>query len=96
MTRQTSSAGPPRPTGRSLFQRFPLLLYRGPMASVLRRRFVLLLTTRGPRLGQPRTTPLTYMPPGERLAAVLASRAELALAAPDPAVVPNSNHSRAA
>jgi hypothetical protein len=32
----------------------------------------------------------------ERLAPVLASRAELALAGPDPAAVPNSSHSRAA
>ena len=66
-----------------------------PVAAVSR-RFVLLLTTRGRRSGQPRTTPLTSMPPGERLAPVLASRAELALAGPDPAAVPNSNHSRAA
>ncbi|MBV9173380.1 MAG: nitroreductase family deazaflavin-dependent oxidoreductase, partial [Chloroflexi bacterium] len=55
----------PRSTSRSLFQRLPLLMYRGPMANVLHRRYVLLLTTVGRRSGQPRTVPLTYMPLGE-------------------------------
>ncbi|MBV9547787.1 MAG: nitroreductase family deazaflavin-dependent oxidoreductase [Chloroflexi bacterium] len=56
----------------------PLLMYRGPMANVLHRRYVLLLTTVGRRSGQPRTVPLTYMPLGERLVVYAGARGERA------------------
>jgi deazaflavin-dependent oxidoreductase (nitroreductase family) len=40
----------------------PILLYRGPLAELLRSRCVLLLTTRGRRTGQPRTGAVSFMP----------------------------------
>lgn len=40
----------------------PVLLYRGPIADVLRSRCVMLLTTRGRRSGLPRTTAVSFMP----------------------------------
>ena len=63
----TSPPHPTRPARPNAFQRLPLYLYRGPLANVLHRRFVLLLTTRGRTSGKPRQTPLTYMPLGERI-----------------------------
>ena len=39
-----------------------LVLYRGPLAEILRRRCVLLLTTIGRRSGRPRTTGVSFMP----------------------------------
>ena len=40
----------------------PVLLYRGPIADLLRSRCVMLLTTRGRRTGLPRTTAVSFMP----------------------------------
>jgi deazaflavin-dependent oxidoreductase (nitroreductase family) len=40
----------------------PVLLYRGPIADLLRSRCVLLLTTTGRRSGVPRTGPVSFMP----------------------------------
>jgi deazaflavin-dependent oxidoreductase (nitroreductase family) len=48
-----------------LFLTVPGLLYRGPIAELLRSRCVLLLTTRGRRSGKPRTTPMSFMPLGD-------------------------------
>jgi deazaflavin-dependent oxidoreductase (nitroreductase family) len=45
-----------------LLLKAPVLLYRGPIADLLRSRCVLLLTTRGRRTGQPRTGPVSFMP----------------------------------
>jgi deazaflavin-dependent oxidoreductase (nitroreductase family) len=42
--------------------RLPRLLYFGPLAELMRSRCVLLLTTRGRRSGQPRRTPVSFMP----------------------------------
>jgi deazaflavin-dependent oxidoreductase (nitroreductase family) len=42
--------------------RLPRLLYVGPVAELLKARCVLLLTTRGRRSGQPRQTPVSFMP----------------------------------
>ena len=42
--------------------RVPVVVYRGPIADVLRSRCVLLLTTRGRRTGLPRTTAVSFMP----------------------------------
>jgi deazaflavin-dependent oxidoreductase (nitroreductase family) len=44
-----------------LFLAVPRLVYRGPIAEVLRARCVLLLTTQGRRTGLPRTTPVSFM-----------------------------------
>jgi len=40
----------------------PVLLYRGPIADLLRSRCVMLLTTRGRRTGLARTTGVSFMP----------------------------------
>src|SRR3981081_632842 len=40
----------------------PSLVYRGPLAGVLRYRCVLLLTTRGRKTGRPRTGAVSFMP----------------------------------
>ena len=40
----------------------PALVYRGPLAELLRSRCVLLLTTRGRKTGQPRTGAVSFMP----------------------------------
>lgn len=45
-----------------LFLKVPVLLYRGPMAEVLKARCVMLLTTRGRRSGLPRTNGVSFMP----------------------------------
>ena len=74
----TTPAPVGRGTRRHAFQRLPLYLYRGPLAHVLHRRFVLLLTTRGRVSGHPRTTPLTYMPFDERLVVYAGARGERA------------------
>jgi deazaflavin-dependent oxidoreductase (nitroreductase family) len=42
--------------------RLPRLLYVGPFAELMRSRCVLLLTTRGRRSGQARSTPVSFMP----------------------------------
>jgi deazaflavin-dependent oxidoreductase (nitroreductase family) len=39
-----------------------VLLYRGPLADLLRSRCVMLLTTRGRRSGRPRTGAVSFMP----------------------------------
>ncbi|HLZ28807.1 MAG TPA: nitroreductase family deazaflavin-dependent oxidoreductase [Chloroflexota bacterium] len=44
------------------FLKVPVLLYRGPIADLLRARCVMLLTTRGRRSGRPRTGPVSFMP----------------------------------
>jgi deazaflavin-dependent oxidoreductase (nitroreductase family) len=44
----------------------PVLLYRGPIADLLRSRCVLLLTTRGRKTGLPRTGPVSFMPVDDR------------------------------
>jgi deazaflavin-dependent oxidoreductase (nitroreductase family) len=49
-----------------LFLRVPRLLYRGPIAELLRSRCVMLLTTQGRRSGRPRTTPVSFMPLDDR------------------------------
>jgi deazaflavin-dependent oxidoreductase (nitroreductase family) len=45
-----------------LFLKFPRLLYRGPLAELLRSRCVMLLTTQGRRSGLARTGPVSFMP----------------------------------
>src|ERR1700738_4904575 len=40
----------------------PVLLYRGPIADLLRSRCVMLLTTRGRRSGLARTGPVSFVP----------------------------------
>jgi deazaflavin-dependent oxidoreductase (nitroreductase family) len=45
-----------------LMLKVPALVYRGPLADLLRSRCVLLLTTRGRRSGQPRTGGVSFMP----------------------------------
>ena len=40
----------------------PSLVYRGPLAELMRSRCVLLLTTRGRKTGQPRTGAVSFMP----------------------------------
>jgi len=44
----------------------PVLLYRGPLADLLRSRCVMLLTTTGRRSGQARTGPVSFMPVDNR------------------------------
>ena len=44
------------------FLKTPVLLYRGPIADLLRSRCVMLLTTKGRRSGLPRTGPVSFMP----------------------------------
>jgi deazaflavin-dependent oxidoreductase (nitroreductase family) len=44
----------------------PVLLYRGPIAELMRSRCVMLLTTRGRRSGRPRTTGVSFMPVDDR------------------------------
>ena len=44
------------------FLKAPVLLYRGPIADLLRSRCVMLLTTIGRRSGRPRTGPVSFMP----------------------------------
>src|SRR5579859_3350451 len=44
------------------FLKAPVLLYRGPMADLLRSRCVMLLTTKGRRSGLARTGPVSFMP----------------------------------
>ncbi|MBV9921473.1 MAG: nitroreductase family deazaflavin-dependent oxidoreductase, partial [Pseudonocardia sp.] len=61
---------------RRLFRRTPLLLYRGPLARALDRRYVLLLTTRGRTSGRWRTTPLTYLPHDAGLVVYAGARGE--------------------
>jgi deazaflavin-dependent oxidoreductase (nitroreductase family) len=53
---------PPASRLARAFQQAPKYLYRGPMAVVLSRRFVLRLTTVGRKSGLARETPLTFMP----------------------------------
>jgi len=45
----------------------PKVLYRGPLAELMRSRCILLLTTRGRKSGLPRTTPVSFMPRDGRL-----------------------------
>ncbi|MCA1644552.1 MAG: nitroreductase family deazaflavin-dependent oxidoreductase [Chloroflexi bacterium] len=45
--------------------KIPSLVYRGPLADLMRSRCVLLLTTRGRRSGRPRTGAVSFMPLGE-------------------------------
>ena len=40
----------------------PSLIYRGPLAELMRSRCVLLLTTRGRKTGRPRTGAVSFMP----------------------------------
>src|SRR5436853_5778207 len=49
------------PVLRTLLK-IPVLLYRGPIADLLRSRCVMLLTTKGRRSGRPRTGPVSFMP----------------------------------
>ncbi|HEY0584000.1 MAG TPA: nitroreductase family deazaflavin-dependent oxidoreductase [Chloroflexota bacterium] len=49
-----------------LLLKLPALLYRGPLAELMRSRCVLLLTTRGRKTGLPRTGAVSFMPVGER------------------------------
>jgi deazaflavin-dependent oxidoreductase (nitroreductase family) len=49
-----------------LFLKVPVLLYRGPIADLLRSRCVMLLTTQGRRSGLPRTGPVSFMPVDNR------------------------------
>ncbi len=51
----------PRLLDRLLFRAVPVL-YRGPLAEILRGRCVMLLTTTGRRSGLPRTTGVSFMP----------------------------------
>lgn len=48
-----------------LFFKAPTALYRGLPAEVMRSRCVMLLTTKGRRSGQPRTTGVSFMPLGD-------------------------------
>jgi deazaflavin-dependent oxidoreductase (nitroreductase family) len=50
-----------------LMLKLPVVLYRGPLAELMRSRCVLLLTTRGRRTGVPRTTAVSFMPVGDHL-----------------------------
>jgi deazaflavin-dependent oxidoreductase (nitroreductase family) len=50
-----------------LFLKLPPLVYRGPLAELLRWRCVMVLTTIGRRSGRPRSTGISFMPVGERL-----------------------------
>jgi deazaflavin-dependent oxidoreductase (nitroreductase family) len=43
----------------------PTLVYRGPLAELMRARCVLLLTTRGRKTGLPRTGAVSFMPLGD-------------------------------
>src|SRR5216683_6328746 len=43
----------------------PTLVYRGPLAELMRSRCVLLLTTRGRKTGRPRTGAVSFMPLGD-------------------------------
>ena len=45
-----------------LLLKTPRFVYRGPLAELMRSRCVMLLTTRGRRTGQPRTTAVSFMP----------------------------------
>jgi deazaflavin-dependent oxidoreductase (nitroreductase family) len=65
MTEPTFARRPPEGLQRALL-RVPRVLYRGPLAEVLRSRCVMLLTTRGRRTGRPRTTPVSFMPVADR------------------------------
>jgi deazaflavin-dependent oxidoreductase (nitroreductase family) len=49
-----------------LLLKAPVLLYRGPIADLLRSRCVMLLTTTGRRSGEPRTGPVSFMPVDNR------------------------------
>ncbi|MBV9354060.1 MAG: nitroreductase family deazaflavin-dependent oxidoreductase [Chloroflexi bacterium] len=71
-------AAPSAPRLAHDLQQLPKYLYRGPMAAVLSRRFVLLLTTFGRRSGMPHQTPLTFMPRGARLVVYAGARRERA------------------
>ena len=79
----------------------PQRLYRGPIARLLNRRFVLLLTTLGRRSRQPRSTLLTYMPLEGRLVTYAGARGERAdwyrnlLANQEAVVRTGSSHFRA-
>jgi deazaflavin-dependent oxidoreductase (nitroreductase family) len=42
--------------------KIPALIYRGPLAELMRSRCVLLLTTRGRKTGRPRTGAVSFMP----------------------------------
>ena len=57
-----------RPPGtlQRLFLRGPVFMYRGPIATLLASRCVMLLTTTGRKSGQPRTTGVSFMPDGDR------------------------------
>jgi deazaflavin-dependent oxidoreductase (nitroreductase family) len=48
------------------FLKVPVLLYRGPLADLLRSRCVMLLTTRGRRSGLQRTGAVSFMPVDNR------------------------------
>jgi deazaflavin-dependent oxidoreductase (nitroreductase family) len=45
-----------------LMLKAPTLIYRGPLADLLRSRCVMLLTTRGRKTGRPRTGGVSFMP----------------------------------
>jgi deazaflavin-dependent oxidoreductase (nitroreductase family) len=47
--------------------KMPPLIYRGPLAELLKSRCVMLLTTRGRKSGLRRTTAISFMPLGDRL-----------------------------
>ena len=65
MSEPTFRRPPPTGFSRALL-RVPRAMYAGPFAELLRSRCVLLLTTRGRRSGQPRTTPVSFIPVGDR------------------------------
>jgi deazaflavin-dependent oxidoreductase (nitroreductase family) len=61
MTEPTFARKRATPLLRQLLK-VPVLLYRGPLADLLRSRCVMLLTTRGRKSGLPRTGAISFMP----------------------------------
>jgi deazaflavin-dependent oxidoreductase (nitroreductase family) len=55
------------PKLQQLLLKVPPLIYRGPIADLLKSRCVLVLTTRGRKTGQRRTTGVSFMPLNDRL-----------------------------
>jgi deazaflavin-dependent oxidoreductase (nitroreductase family) len=63
-SRPTFDRGRPNALQKLVFKA-PTALYRGVPAEIMRGRCVMLLTTKGRRSGQPRTTGVSFMPLGD-------------------------------
>ena len=67
MSAPPSYARPPASGLQRLLLKSAPLVYRGPLADLLRARCVMLLTTRGRKSGRPRTGAISFMPLDDHL-----------------------------